>query len=123
MYTDLAGENELVFNVRIFDCIERAMSLIGNAEKELILHQLAVQYQLSGFDIAKNPYALEQCLKESLGAFEAASVLVQTVDNISSSFKVDLKDDCTLGEAIAEARNKVIFRISQRFENSEQVTS
>ena len=119
MKTSLVSEDELDFDLRIFDCIERALTLIGKEEKEMILHKLALQFGESGFDIAKDPYALEECLRESLGAFEAASVLVQILENISRSFKIVLREDCNLAEVIAEARNKVVLRRDFASDSSE----
>jgi len=103
-------DDEEDFDFQIFDCVERALSKLGESEKELVLRALATQFNLSGVDIARNPSEVENCLTKLLGKSGSAFILIHILDNISRSFKIDLIDNCNLAEAIEEARKEILSR-------------
>jgi hypothetical protein len=106
----LSDDDEEDFDFQIFDCVERALSRLGQSEKELVLRALATQFSLSGVDIARNPSELEACFTELLGKSGSAFILIHILDNISRSFKIDLTDNCNFAEAIEEARQEIFSR-------------
>jgi len=112
----LPVDDEEDFDFQIFDCVDRALSKLGQAEKDLLLRALATQFSLSGVDIAGNPAKVEECLRELLGESGSEFVLIQILDNISESFKITLKDDCNLAEAIRAARGEILSKMRSRDE-------
>ena len=103
----LLDEDEEDFDFQIFECVDRALSSLGNAEKELVLKALASEYYLSGVDIAANPSKFEQCLTNLLGKAGSEYIFLQILNNICRSFRISLKDDCNLAEAISTARREI----------------
>ena len=103
-------DDEEDFDFQIFDCVERALSTLGQAEKELILRALSTQFNLSGVDFARNPSKLEECFTELLGKSGSEFILIHILDNILRSFKIDLTDNCNLAVAVEEARQEIFSR-------------
>ncbi len=95
------------FDFKIFECLDRALSTIGEGQKRYpLLLALEKEYDFSGHDIARNPARLEECLKELLGISVSAFVIIHVIENISESFGLQLGNDVTLEAAVECARAK-----------------
>jgi len=105
MRHELVSESE-DFHFRVFDCIDLALSTLGEYQKSLVLHVLEDKYRLSGREIAAEPTRLEEALKDLLGVSVAAFVIVHILDNISSAFGIEVKVETSIEEAIQSARTK-----------------
>jgi hypothetical protein len=94
------------FDFKIFQCVDRALSTIGEGQKGSLLLAFEKEYDFLGRDIAKNPARLEECLKELLGISVSAFVKIHIIENLSESFGLQLGNDVSLEEAVECARAK-----------------
>jgi hypothetical protein len=93
-----------IFDFKIFQCIDLALSTIGRSEEEELLITLERDYGLSGRDLAKRPEKFEEYLKTILGYSEAAFITIHVRDNISREFGLPIDDSATIAEAVEAAR-------------------
>jgi hypothetical protein len=82
------------FDFEICDCIDGALSILGESLKELVSHDLEMEYHLSSKNLAKESLKLEEGLRAILGDFVAASVLTYVIGNISEPFGIN-RDGCS----------------------------
>jgi hypothetical protein len=98
--------SEELFQFKLFQCLDLALSTIGEYEKERTLIALEKKYGLSGRDLARYPDQLEVCLKEILGISEAAFVIIHVCENIVNEFGFHSKDLSSLSKAIELASTR-----------------
>jgi|SRR5579872_5951132 len=93
------------FDSTISECIDRALSILGDSLKEFVVLKLEKDYHLALDNLGKDPAKLEEGLRETLGDFVAASVLNYIANNISEAFKMNF-DGCTnLTRIVEHVRN------------------
>lgn len=95
------------FGFKVFQCIDRALSTIGEYEKGQTLTTLERWFGLSGRDLASHPQKLEEYLKEILGVSEAAFVIIHIRENIATEFNFKMSEQTPISEAIDLARSRV----------------
>ena len=94
------------FDSIIFECLERALSTIGQSDKEMVLFVLKNQYHISSKNVARDLPRLEEILKGLLGQSVSAFVIIHILDNISAMFKVSPQYGSTL-EQTTEAVKRI----------------
>jgi len=104
--TQLLLEEREKFDRQIFDCVDRALSTLGLAQKEFALGELGRLYHLSARNFAKEPLKLEEGLRRILGDFVTASVLDSTIGNISESFGINCDGCSNLSKIIEHLERK-----------------
>ncbi|MDA4112091.1 MAG: type IV secretory system conjugative DNA transfer family protein [Thaumarchaeota archaeon] len=95
------------FNSKIFDCLDEALLVLGKNEKEHVLFALENEYHITAKNIGSNP-KLEEALKETLGHSGSAFVIMHTLENIVSSFKISRAYGDNLARAIGAAKKSAI---------------
>ncbi len=95
------GDN---FDFAILDCFNRALSTLGESVKEFVEHELEHEFHLSGKNFAKEPLQFEESLREILGDFVSASILMHTIENISESFRLSCNGCSSLTKMIEYAK-------------------
>jgi hypothetical protein len=98
------------FEATIFECLERALSNIGLTQKEIVLSQLNNQFHVSSKNVGKDPSRVEASLRTLLGPTVAAFVIIHTLENIATTFKISTQYVSTLAEAIDLARESSSLR-------------
>jgi hypothetical protein len=94
------------FDFKIFQCVDLALSTIGETEKGATLTILERRFGLSGRNLALRPEMLEGYLKEILGVSVAAFIIIHIRENISGEFGLKLDDLIPISEVIEQARSK-----------------
>ena len=82
--------------------------MLGQDEKEDVLFTLDNEYDITEKNIVSNASRLEEVLKETLGPSGSAFVIMHTLENITSSFKISQPYASNLAQAIDAAKKSEI---------------
>src|SRR5579864_9518336 len=92
------------FDLKIFECVDNALSTLGKDQKELVRLRLKNRHYLPLKYVARAPTTFEQSLTESLGISVSMSVRSHILENISRTFGIHIGTDSGLSPAIEAAR-------------------
>ena len=96
------------FNATVFQCIDRALSTLGDSAKLALFHQMETVYGLKATEFRSKPLDVAENLHKILGDVGYSFLEKLMLHEIKSTFKVPLRDGIHLPEAVAEARKKFL---------------
>jgi hypothetical protein len=100
--------SEKGFNATIFQCMDRALSSLGDTAKLALYHQVATVYGLDPHQLRSRPLDVAQYLHKLLGDAGYAFIERLMIREIKTTFKLSMRDGVALSEAISEARRKFL---------------
>ena len=100
--------SEKGFNARIFQCIERALSTLGETAKVALIHQIASQYNLRPDEIHARPLEFIEHLHEILGDAGYSFIEKLIKREVKTEFHLTLEEAAPLQQVIAEARKQFL---------------
>ena len=105
----LTREADRAFNIRIFACIEEALSNLGEGVTEAMFYQIRQRCSLPTAEFASRPAKLLKCLEDMLGSAGSKVVEGLIVREIRSAFGfAQSSPKIGLVQMIAEARQRYL---------------
>jgi hypothetical protein len=98
--------SEASFNESIFQCIDQALSTLGETTKLALYHQAVLEYGLQPGELRSRPFDLLKYLQKILGRAGYGLVEKLVIHEIMTRFNLGLNSSNSLSEAISEARTK-----------------
>jgi len=108
------------FDLKIFECVDSALTNLGLDQKELLRLRLKNRYYLPLKNSARAPVTLELALNEIVGPSVSEKIVQRILENISESFGIHIDSDSDLSSAFEIARKN--FRLSCNPSNVAQNT-
>ncbi len=101
-------QSEKGFNGTIFQCIDKALSTLGETAKLALYHQVVSEYGLQPNQLQSRPFELLEYLQKILGQAGYSFIEKLVIREIKTYFNLNPRDGITLSEAISEARTKFL---------------
>ncbi len=98
--------SEKGFNGTIFQCIDTALSTIGETSKLALYHQIALKNGLSVNELQSRPPKVLQGLEEILGETGYAFIEKLIIREIKDRFGLSVAVGVCLSKVVADAREK-----------------
>ncbi len=100
--------SEKGFNATIFECIDRAISTLGDDAKQALYHRMTSVYGLEPKQLRSRPLDVAEYLHEILGDVGYSFFEKLIIKEIKTVFNFSLRDGVSFGEVVAEARRKFL---------------
>ena len=96
------------FDSEIFECVDNALSTLGEHQREFVRLRFKNRHYLPLKDVARAPDTFERSLTESLGTSVSETVMGHILNNISRTFGIHVASNSTLSLAVETARKRTI---------------
>ena len=90
----------------LFQCIDRALSVLGDTAKIALYYRVASESGLKSDELKSRPFTVIRYLQTILGDVGYSFVEKPIIHEIKSTFKLELRDGLTIFEAINVAHEK-----------------
>jgi hypothetical protein len=105
----MKNRTEESFNGAIFECIDRALDILGESPKVALYHQMTKALHLEFCRLQSNPLEITQYIRKILGESGYLFIERLIVQDIARSFGLkNLRSGSSLEEAILEARKNFL---------------
>jgi len=100
--------SEKGFNATIFQCIDRALSALGENAKLALFHQIFSEFGLESSQFRSRPLEVANCLHKILGDVGYSFIEKLIIREINATFNLQLRSGTSLTEAVSEAQKKFL---------------
>jgi hypothetical protein len=97
------------FNATLFECIDSALSKLGETSKIALYYQIASNKGMDRKTLQSKPLDIVEGLREILGQAGSSFFEDLIVGEIETSFDLALRQGASLTEAVQEARKKFLL--------------